>query len=46
MLGLPNFESQVCWIDINNVFSGMTAVAHLMDEGYRRIAFIGGSEHD
>ena len=46
VLGLPNFESQVCWIDINNVFSGMTAVAHLMDEGYRRIAFIGGSEHD
>ena len=46
VLGLPNFESQVCWIDINNVFSGMTAAAHLMDEGYRRIAFIGGSEHD
>ena len=46
VLGLPNFESQVCWIDINNVFSGMTAAAHLLDEGYRRIAFIGGSEHD
>ena len=46
VLGLPNFESQVCWIDINNVFSGVTAAAHLMDEGYRRIAFIGGSEHD
>ncbi len=46
VLGLPNFESQVCWIDINNVFSGMTAVSHLLDEGYRRIAFIGGSEHD
>ena len=46
VLGLPNFESQVCWIDINNVFSGMTAAAHLVDEGYARIAFIGGSEHD
>ncbi len=29
VLGLPNFESQVCWIDINNVFSGMTAAAFL-----------------
>ena len=45
VLGLPNFESQVCWIDINNVFSGMTAAAHLMD-GLPHVAFIGGSEHD
>lgn len=46
VLGLPNFESQVCWIDINNVYSGMTAAEHLIREGYRRIAFIGGREHD
>lgn len=46
VLGMPNFESQVCWIDINNVFSGVAAAAHLVDEGYKTIAFIGGHEFD
>lgn len=46
VLGLPNFESQVCWIDINNVFSGVTAAQHLAEQGYERIAFIGGLEYD
>lgn len=46
VLGLPNFESQVCWIDINNVFSGVTAATHLLEQGYRKIAFIGGREYD
>lgn len=46
VLGLPNFESQVCWIDINNVFSGVTAAQHLVEQGYTNIAFIGGLEYD
>ena len=46
VLGLPNFDSQVCWIDINNVFSGVTAAQHLVEQGYQRIAFIGGLEYD
>lgn len=46
VLGLPNFDSQVCWIDINNVYSGVIAAAHLSGEGYRRIAFLGGQDHD
>ena len=46
VLGLPNFESQVCWIDINNVFSGVTAAQHLVEQGYQHIAFIGGLEYD
>lgn len=46
VLGLPNFESQVCWIDINNVFSGVTAAQHLVEQGYEKIAFIGGLEYD
>ena len=46
VLGLPSFNSQVCWIDINNVFSGVTAVAHLLKQGYRKIAYIGGCEYD
>ncbi len=46
VLGLPNFDSQVCWIDINNVYSGIIAAAHLAGEGYQRIAFLGGQDHD
>lgn len=46
VLGLPNFDSQVCWIDINNVYSGVIAAAHLAGEGYRRVAFLGGQDHD
>ena len=46
VLGLPNFDSQVCWIDINNVYSGIIAAAHLAGEGYRRIAFLGGQDYD
>lgn len=46
VLGLPNFDSQVCWIDINNVYSGIIAAAHLAEEGYQRVAFLGGQDHD
>ncbi len=46
LLGTPNFDSQICWIDVNNVFSGVTAAAHLIEQGYKRIAFIGGCEYD
>lgn len=46
VLGKPDFESQMCWIDINNVLSGDIAANHLLDEGYRRIAYIGGRESD
>lgn len=46
VLGLPNFESQVNWIDINNVYSGVIAANHLVEQGFQRIAFIGGLEHD
>ena len=46
VLGMPNFESQVCWIDNNNVFSGTIAASYLLSQGYRRIAFIGGQYYD
>lgn len=46
VLGKPTFDSQVCWIDINNISSGIIAASHLAQEGYRRIAFLGGREHD
>lgn len=46
VLGMPNFESQVCWIDNNNIFSGTIAASYLLSQGYRNIAFIGGQYYD
>lgn len=46
VIGMPAFESQVCWIDNNNVYSGTMAASFLLSRGYRRIAFIGGQYYD
>ena len=46
VLGMPNFESQVCWIDNNNVYSGTVAASYLVAQGYQKIAFIGGQYYD
>lgn len=46
VLGMPNFESQVCWIDNNNTYSGTVAASYLLSQGYRKIAFIGGKYYD
>lgn len=46
VIGYPNFESRLCWIDTNNHLSGEIATKHLIDEGFRRIAFIGGRAGD
>ena len=46
VLGMPNFESQTCWIDNNNVYSGTIAASYLLSQGYRKIAFIGGQYYD
>lgn len=46
VLGMPDFESQVCWIDNSNIYSGTVAVNFLLSEGYRKIAFIGGKSYD
>jgi DNA-binding LacI/PurR family transcriptional regulator len=46
IIGCPNFESQLCWIDNNNYLSGEIAANHLLEQGYRRIAYVGGEEKD
>ena len=46
VLGMPDFESQVCWIDNSNTYSGAVAASYLLSQGYRRIAFIGGKHYD
>lgn len=46
VLGMPNFESQVCWIDNSNTYSGTVAASYLLSKGYGKIAFIGGKYYD
>ncbi len=46
VLGAPSFESQVCWIDNNNVYSGSMGASFLVSAGYKRIAFMGGQYYD
>lgn len=46
VIGEPDFDSNLCWIDINNKSAGEIAVNHLVNEGYKRIAFIGSSSTD
>ncbi|SDM78571.1 transcriptional regulator, LacI family [Acetanaerobacterium elongatum] len=42
VIGKPDFDSQLCWIDINNYLSGEIATKHLYDCGRRSLAFIAG----
>jgi len=46
VIGLPDFISQLCWIDTNNYLSGEIATRHLIEEGYTKFAYIGGYEED
>lgn len=46
IIGKPDFESQVCWIDTNNFLSGEIAAEHLCTCGYDKIAFVGGAKQD
>jgi len=46
VLGKPEYPTQLCWIDNNNVLSGEMAAAYLHKQGYRRLAFIGGQKQD
>ena len=46
VLGAPDFDSQVCWIDNSNTYSGSVAAAYLLSRGYRRLAFLGGKSYD
>lgn len=46
VIGRPDFESELCWIDTNNNLSGSIAVKHLFQAGYRHISYIGGGKDD
>ncbi|NMA18385.1 MAG: LacI family transcriptional regulator [Clostridiaceae bacterium] len=46
VIGMPDFSNRLCWIDTNNSVAGQIAASHLKENGYERIAFIGGSDED
>ena len=46
VIGEPDFDSNLCWIDINNKSAGEIAANHLIDEGYTHIGFIGNTQKD
>ena len=45
ILGEPNHSLPgASWVDVNNTQGGEAAVAHLLDMGYQKIGYLGGSE--
>ena len=46
LIGSPGTNSRLCWIDTNNALAGQIAAQHLIQHGYRKIAFIGGKSSD
>lgn len=47
VLGRPETGCRgLSWVDINNVQGSETAMAHLREQGYRNIAFIGGNDRN
>lgn len=46
VIGKPAFRCNVCWIDVNHEQAGQLAANFLLDRGYRKMAFITGSEED
>ena len=46
VIGTPDVGSHFCWIDIDNRLAGEMAAQHLLEQGYRSVAFIGGREKD
>lgn len=46
IIGAPEYKSQLCFIDNNNVLSGEIATRYLLERGYEKIGYIGGSKSD
>lgn len=46
VIGKPDFESRLCWIDTDNCLSGELAARYLVKNGCREIAFVGGRPDD
>jgi DNA-binding LacI/PurR family transcriptional regulator len=46
IIGEPGFIGEHCWVDIDNRFAGFKATSHLIELGYRNLAFVGGPSSD
>ena len=46
VIGRPNFDNHLCWIDTDNCLSGELAARHLVEQGYTILAFAGGRADD
>lgn len=46
VIGCPEYKTQLCWVDNNNVLSGEIATEYLYKRGYQRIGYLGGSKYD
>lgn len=46
IIGHPDFDFESSWVDIDNTDAGKLACKHLLDNGYKNIAFIGGSKEE
>lgn len=44
VIGNTNLDFCSAWVDIDNNFAGKLACKHMLDMGYRKIAFIGGTD--
>lgn len=43
IIGHPDDEVECTWVDIDNAAAGRISCKHLVEQGYEKIAFIGGS---
>lgn len=46
VIGNPEIDNQLCWIDTNHTLGGQFAAEHLLSCGYETVAFIGGRRTD
>lgn len=46
IIGKPDFESRLCWIDTNHSLAGEYAANHMTDCNYSDIVFIAGKKSD
>lgn len=46
IIGHPEYESRLCWVDTNHALAGEYAATHMADCGYTDVIFVGGKRGD
>ena len=46
IIGQPDYQSTLSWIDTDNTLSGAIAIRHLLKKDYYPVAFVGGKADD